>query len=130
MPIESGDEVKRRCLSAPRRSAYRREAPPPGRRLEHRHHPMNLLLLSQPCLAPWAHEPGAAGATSTNGTASNLISLFPNLYGPTGIVLLNTAHAAHFTNAFQSNFSPLVGSIVNQLTTIPIPSPASGFLYT
>jgi len=91
---------------------------------------MKLLLLILPCLALWSHEPGSAGATGTNGTANNLISLFPNLYGPTGIVLPNTAHAAHFTNAFQSNFSPLVGSIVNQLTTIPIPSPASGFLYT
>jgi len=91
---------------------------------------MKLILLLLPCLALLAHEPGAAAITSSNGSANNLISLFPNLYGPTGIVLPNTAHAAHFTNAFQSNFSPLVGSIVNQLTSIPIPSPASGFLYT
>ena len=58
---------------------------------------MKLLLLLLPCLALWPQ------------TSSNLISLFPNLYGPTGIVLPNTQHAAHFTNAFQSNFSPLVG---------------------
>lgn len=79
-------------------------------------------------LAVWPHDPAAS--TSTGGTSSKLISLFPNLFGPTGITLPNNEHAAHFTNAFQSNFSPLVGSIVNQLTSIPIPSPASGFLYT
>jgi len=83
-----------------------------------------IIFLLLPCLALWPHEPG------TNGTSTKLISLFPNLYGPTGIVLPNTEHAAHFTSAFQSNFSPLVGSIVNQLTSIPIPSPASGFLYS
>ena len=86
---------------------------------------MKRLLLLLPCLALWPHDPGANGTSS-----SKLISLFPNLYGPTGIVLPNTEHAAHFTSAFQSNFSPLVGSIVNQLTSIPIPSPASGFLYS
>ncbi|MBL8238604.1 MAG: transporter [Bryobacterales bacterium] len=79
-------------------------------------------------LAVWPHDPAAS--TSTGGTSSKLISLFPNLFGPTGITLPNNEHAAHFTNGFQSNFSPLVGSIVNQLTSIPIPSPASGFLYT
>ena len=85
---------------------------------------MKTLLLLLPCLALWSQQPGATG------TSSKLISLFPNLYGPTGIVLPNLEHAAHFTSAFQSNFSPLVGSIVNQLTSIPIPSPASGFLYS
>lgn len=80
-------------------------------------------------LALWPHDPATPAASGAGGTSSKLISLFPNLFGPTGIVLPNAEHAAHFTNAFQSNFSPLVGSIVNQLTSIPIPSPASGFLY-
>ena len=79
---------------------------------------MKFILLLLPCLALWPQ------------ASSKLISLFPNLYGPTGIVLPNPTHAAHFTSAFQANLSPLVGSIVNQLTSIPIPSPASGFLYT
>ena len=81
-------------------------------------------------LALWPHDPASPAATGANGSSNKLISLFPNLYGPTGIVLPNAEHAAHFTSAFQSNFSPLVGSIVNQLTSIPIPSPASGFLYS
>lgn len=86
------------------------------------------LCLLAAGLALWPHDPAATNAV--NGRSSKLISLFPNLYGPTGIVLPNAEHAAHFTNAFQSNFSPLVGSIVTQLTSIPIPSPASGFLYS
>ena len=81
-------------------------------------------------LALSAHDPAEALTIGTSGNSGKLISLFPNLYGPTGIVLPNPDHAAHFTSAFQSNFSPLVGSIVNQLTSIPIPSPASGFLYS
>ncbi|HEU0120384.1 MAG TPA: transporter [Bryobacteraceae bacterium] len=83
-------------------------------------------------LAVWlplyAHDPVPVGSGASN-TSSKLIYLIPNLYGPAGLTLPNTEHAAHFTSAFQSSFGPLVGSIVNQLTAIPLPSPASGFLY-
>jgi hypothetical protein len=89
-----------------------------------------ILALASASLSIWAHDPVAPSATTPAANSSKLISLFPNLFGPTGIVLPNAEHAAHFTNAFQSNFSPLVGSIVNQLTSVPIPSPASGFLYS
>jgi len=88
--------------------------------------PLALCLLAVSSAA-WAHDPITGG---TQATSSKLIYLIPNLYGPTGIVLPNTEHAAHFTSAFQSSFGPLVGSIVNQLTSVPIPSPASGFLYS
>ncbi len=88
-----------------------------------------LLPLLLTGLVATAHDP-VSGSNAAAGQSSKLIALFPSLYGPTGIVLPNSEHAAHFTNAFQSNFSPLVGSIVNQLTSIPIPSPASGFLYS
>ncbi|MBI2686141.1 MAG: hypothetical protein HYX27_07485 [Acidobacteria bacterium] len=89
-----------------------------------------LLCLLLSSLAAWPHDPTGPAANTAGATSSKLIYLFPTLYGPTGIVLPNTDHAAHFTSAFQSNFSPLVGSIVNQLTSVPIPSPASGFLYS
>lgn len=82
------------------------------------------LLLLIPSL--W----GQSSRDGHNQTPSKLVYLLPNLYGPTGISLPNSEHSAHFTSAFQSSFGPLVGSIVNQLASVPIPSPASGFLYS
>jgi hypothetical protein len=59
-----------------------------------------------------------------------LVFVIPNLYGPNGLTLSNPDHEAHFDSAFQTNFEPLVSSLGSQLTSLPIPSPASGFTYT
>jgi len=72
----------------------------------------------------------AHDAGGTNVAPRKLAYLLPNLFGPGGFVLPNAEHAAHFSNAFQSNFGPLMSSVTNQLTTVPLPSPASGFLYS
>ncbi len=65
------------------------------------------------------------------GTGPNkLANLIPNLFGPQGIVLPNPDHSAHFASEFQSNFLPLNTSLVSQLTSVPIPSPASGFIFS
>lgn len=66
---------------------------------------------------------------SSNVNIRKLAYLIPNLFGPQGLVLPNPTHEAHFQSAFQSNFGPFNTAIAIQLTSLPIPSPASGFTY-
>jgi hypothetical protein len=66
----------------------------------------------------------------------NLATLFTGLYGPSGLIVDSEAtlageqsHTAHFTSAFQADFSQFSTALVGQLVTVPLPSPASGFTY-
>ena len=59
-----------------------------------------------------------------------LAFVIPNLYGPFGLRLENPGHNAHFDSSFQENFGPFNSAVASQLTSLPIPSPASGFTYT
>ena len=68
---------------------------------------------------------------------STLSTLFEDIYGPRGLVLNSedvqldgTNHAAHFNSAFQSEFRLMNVALTSQLTTVPLPSPASGFTYS
>jgi hypothetical protein len=68
--------------------------------------------------------------------ATTLSSVFRNLFGPNGLVVNSTAvlpdgstHSAHFNSAFQSNFTQFNIALASQLTSLPLPSPASGFTY-
>ena len=69
-----------------------------------------------------------------SGTAQNgsgkIALLIPNIYGPDGLTLQNPDHFAHFTSSFQSSFTPFNAAMARQLTSLPIPSPASGFSYS
>src|SRR6202790_1490662 len=67
--------------------------------------------------------------TSTNA-ANKLAFVIPQLFGPDGLTLPNPNHAAHFDSDFQANFGPFNAAIGSQLTSLPLPSPASGFTYT
>jgi hypothetical protein len=65
-----------------------------------------------------------------------LATLFEDIYGPNGLVLSSddvqldgTNHAAHFNSAFQSDFRLVNIALTSQLTSVPLPSPASGFTY-
>ena len=65
-----------------------------------------------------------------------LASVFPDLFGPHGLVVNSesvlpdgSTHSAHFNSAFQSNFTQFNVALVSQLTSLPLPSPASGFTY-
>ena len=65
-----------------------------------------------------------------------LATLFTDLYGPRGLVVDSLAslpgeqpHTAHFTSDFQVDFSQFSTALVNQLVTVPLPSPAAGFTY-
>jgi hypothetical protein len=60
--------------------------------------------------------------------------VIPNLFGSsgsTGITLPSGFHSAHFLDPvrFTENFLPLNTAVATQLTLLPLPSPASGFVY-
>lgn len=59
-----------------------------------------------------------------------LAFILPDLYGATGLVLPNPSHLAHFDSAFRDSFGPFNAALASQMTSLPIPSPASGFTYT
>jgi hypothetical protein len=68
---------------------------------------------------------------------ASLATLFQDVYGPNGLVvnsdeqqLDGSTHAAHFNSAFQSDFRLVNIALASQLTSLPVPSPASGFIYT
>lgn len=67
--------------------------------------------------------------TSTS-SAGKLAFLIPKLFGPDGLTLPNPKHLAHFDSDFQNNFGPFNSAIGSQLTSLPLPSPASGFTYS
>jgi hypothetical protein len=65
-----------------------------------------------------------------------LASVFRDLFGPHGLVVNSesvlpdgSTHSAHFNGAFQSNFTQFNIALASQLTSLPLPSPASGFTY-
>jgi hypothetical protein len=74
-----------------------------------------------------------AAADDLHGSAASnrkLAFIIPNLYGSGGLTLPNQEHVAHFDSAFQTSFAPFNSAIAGQLSSLPIPSPASGFTYT
>jgi len=87
-------------------------------------------------IAVWAccFFPAAQAAAQTQ--PASLATLFSDIYGPNGLVLSSddvlldgSTHAAHFNSAFQSDFRLVNIALTSQLTSVPLPSPASGFTY-
>jgi len=69
-------------------------------------------------------------------TVKSLATLLTDLYGPRGLIVDSEAtlpgeqpHTAHFNSDFQSNFSQFGTTLVSQIVSVPLPSPASGFTY-
>lgn len=65
-----------------------------------------------------------------------LATLLIDLYGPGGLFVDSEAplpdgsdHSAHFNSAFQAEFRQFNIALGSALSTLPIPSPASGFTY-
>jgi hypothetical protein len=78
----------------------------------------------------------AAPAAAQNDDVAKLALLFRDIYGPNGLIVNSEAvlpdgstHSAHFNSAFQSNFTQFNIALASQLTSLPLPSPASGFTY-
>jgi len=95
-----------------------------------------LLAMAAACVAAWA--PAAAAQEPYNLVApvKSLATLFTDLYGPNGLVVDSQAtlpgeqpHTAHFNSDFQFNFNQFSTALVNQLVSVPLPSPAAGFTY-
>ncbi len=73
---------------------------------------------------------------SAQSRPPRLASVFNDLFGPNGLVVNSeevlpdgSTHSAHFNSTFQSNFSQFNIALASQLTSLPLPSPASGFTY-
>jgi hypothetical protein len=80
--------------------------------------------------------PALPAAAQDQETTTTLSLVFQDLYGPNGLVVNSNAvlpdgstHSGHFNSAFQSNFTQFNVALASQLTSLPLPSPASGFTY-
>lgn len=78
----------------------------------------------------------AAAPAAAQSRPATLSTLFEDVFGPNGLVVSSddvqldgSTHAAHFNSAFQSDFRLMNIALASQLTAIPVPSPASGFIY-
>jgi len=78
----------------------------------------------------------ASQAAAQSRPVPTLSEVFHDLFGPNGLVVDSEAvlpdgstHSAHFNSAFQSNFTQFNVALASQLTSLPLPSPASGFTY-
>jgi hypothetical protein len=78
----------------------------------------------------------ASPAAAQPRPVPTLSEVFHDLFGPNGLVVNSEAvlpdgstHSAHFNSAFQSNFTQFNVALASQLTSLPLPSPASGFTY-
>src|SRR3954468_11346768 len=78
----------------------------------------------------------AAAPAAAQNRPATLSTLFEDVFGPNGLVVSSddvqldgTNHAAHFNSAFQSDFRLMNTALGSQLTVVPVPSPASGFIY-
>ena len=78
----------------------------------------------------------APGWAQTQTEPAKLALLFRDIFGPNGLIVNSEAvlpdgstHSAHFNSAFQSNFTQFNIALASQLTSLPLPSPASGFTY-
>lgn len=67
---------------------------------------------------------------------AELSRIFTDLYGPNGLVVNSTMslsggvnHSGHFNSGFESEFSQFGTALTNQIVSLPLPAPASGFTY-
>jgi hypothetical protein len=71
-----------------------------------------------------------AQACPTTANSSQLICTIPQLYGPAGLILPNPNHSAHFVGSIQQSFTPLNSAVAQELSILPLASPASAITFT
>lgn len=71
-----------------------------------------------------------AQTCSTASPTKDLVCVVPQLFGPAGLTLPNTAHAAHFTSASLNTFRPVNTAVGEALSTLPLGSAGSGVSFT
>lgn len=92
-------------------------------------------MLKKACLISYLCVISSASLALGQTQSGKLALLVPQLFGPEGLIVDTTTpaqqqHRAHFLNAFQSEFTQFNTALANQLTALPLPSPASGFTYS
>lgn len=92
-------------------------------------------MLKKACLIASLCVISSASLALGQTQSGKLALLIPQLFGPEGLIVDTTTppqqqHRAHFLNAFQSEFTQFNTALANQLATLPLPSPASGFTYS
>lgn len=66
----------------------------------------------------------------TSTISDRLICAVPQLYGAAGLTLPNPNHQAHFLASFQRSFTPLNSALSQELSILPLASPASAITFT
>lgn len=66
----------------------------------------------------------------TTAVSNRLICTISQLYGPAGLTLPNPNHQAHFQASIQQSFTPLNAAISQELSILPLASPASAISFT
>ncbi|MFB3853956.1 MAG: hypothetical protein ACE148_09055 [Vicinamibacterales bacterium] len=79
---------------------------------------------------------GSPVHAAAQARVDKLALVFQEIFGPNGLRVSSeqvlpdgSTHTAHFNSAFQSNFNQMNVALASQLTSLPLPSPASGFTY-
>src|SRR5687768_18589435 len=97
---------------------------------------LNRFLRGVPALILFVCGVTAEADAQTGSDAAGLATLIQDIFGPRGLTVNSDAalpdgstHSAHFNSAFQSNFRRFNFAIASQLSSLPLPSPASGFTY-
>lgn len=66
----------------------------------------------------------------TTVDSNKVICGIPQLYGPAGLILPNPNHQAHFVASIQQSFTPLNSAVAQELSILPLASPASAITFT
>jgi outer membrane putative beta-barrel porin/alpha-amylase len=99
-------------------------------------------LLCLVCSLFCARTASAQAPYTLSADVPNVSLVFARLFGPNGLTVdsdtdINgnpatpgsTTHIAHFNSAFQSEFSQFSEGVARKLVSVPLPSPASSFIY-
>jgi hypothetical protein len=89
-----------------------------------------FLTLSSVLLLSSFAEQLNAQVCSTTSISSQVICAIPQLYGAAGLTLPNPNHSAHFNSSFQQSFTPLNSAVSQELSILPLASPASAITFT
>jgi hypothetical protein len=66
----------------------------------------------------------------TTAVSNRMVCAITQLYGPAGLTLPNPNHQAHFNASFQQSFTPLSAAVSQELSILPLASPASAITFT
>ena len=97
---------------------------------------LGRLTLVLALIAMTGREAAAQDPFNLTAPVPNLATIFTNLFGPNGLIVDSLAtlpgeqpHSAHFVSDFQFNFGQFSTALVNQLVSVPLPSPGGGFTF-